>query len=119
MSRPTFNPVPLVNAQEGWDADVNDNFDQTKEVFHDGPLPLKEYATIGALPDPTLYDRCAAIVNDGTAGWVIVISNGTSWVIVGKQAAAQIDSTAVAVAGIVADFNALLAKLRTSGVLAP
>lgn len=36
-----------------------------------------------------------------------------------KQAAAQADSTAVDVAGIVADFNALLAKLRTAGILAP
>jgi len=33
-------------------------------------------------------------------------------------AQAQADSTAVDVAGLVADFNALLAKLRTAGVLA-
>jgi len=34
------------------------------------------------------------------------------------QAAAQADSTAVDVPGIVADFNALLAKLRTAGIIA-
>lgn len=34
------------------------------------------------------------------------------------QAAAQADSTATNVAGIVADFNALLAKLRAVGLLA-
>lgn len=35
-----------------------------------------------------------------------------------KQAAAQANSTATDVAGIVTDFNALLAKLRTAGLLA-
>lgn len=34
------------------------------------------------------------------------------------QAAAQADSTATDVAGLVADFNALLAKLRTAGIIA-
>lgn len=34
------------------------------------------------------------------------------------QAAAQADSTAADVAGLVADFNALLAKLRTAGIIA-
>lgn len=35
------------------------------------------------------------------------------------RAPAQANSTATDVAGIVADFNALLAKLRTAGVIAP
>lgn len=35
-----------------------------------------------------------------------------------KQAAAQEDSTASDVAGLVTDFNALLAKLRAAGILA-
>lgn len=35
------------------------------------------------------------------------------------QAPAQPNSTATDVAGLVADFNALLAKLRTAGILAP
>lgn len=35
------------------------------------------------------------------------------------QQPAQADSTATTVAGLVTDFNALLAKLRTAGVLAP
>lgn len=34
-----------------------------------------------------------------------------------KQAAAQADSVATDVAGLVTDFNALLAKLRATGVL--
>ncbi|HCQ7755519.1 head fiber protein [Citrobacter sp. 50677481] len=35
-----------------------------------------------------------------------------------KQSAAQADSVATDVAGVVTDFNALLAKLRAAGVLA-
>lgn len=35
-----------------------------------------------------------------------------------KQAAAQANSTATDVAGVVADFNALLAKLRAAGIIA-
>jgi hypothetical protein len=34
-----------------------------------------------------------------------------------KQAAAQADSAAASVADLVTDFNALLAKLRTAGIL--
>lgn len=36
-----------------------------------------------------------------------------------EAAAAQANSTATDVPGLVADFNALLAKLRTAGILAP
>jgi hypothetical protein len=42
----------------------------------------------------------------------------TPWVQMPAQAVAQANSTATDVAGIVADFNALLAKLRTAGVMA-
>lgn len=35
------------------------------------------------------------------------------------QAAAQANSAATDVAGLLADFNSLLAKLRTAGVIAP
>lgn len=35
-----------------------------------------------------------------------------------KQAAAQADSVATDVAGLVTDFNALLAKLRAAGLMA-
>lgn len=36
-----------------------------------------------------------------------------------KRAPAQANSTATDVAGVVTDFNALLAKLRTAGIVAP
>lgn len=36
-----------------------------------------------------------------------------------KRAAAQANSAAVDVAGLVTDFNALLVKLRAAGIIAP
>ncbi|MDL5351211.1 head fiber protein [Microbacterium sp. zg-YB36] len=63
------------------------------------PSPLvdpQEFVLVGPLPAAT------ATVNGGV-----------------KRAAAQANSTATDVAGLVADFNALLAKLRTAGVIAP
>lgn len=48
---------------------------------------------------------------------VLVDSSGRRLKKVGKMALAQPDSTAIDVAGLVSDFNALLAKLRTAGVL--
>lgn len=56
----------------------------------------------------------------GTAGQVLTSTgNATTpaWASLPK-AAAQADSTATDVAGIVADFNSLLAKLRTAGIIA-
>jgi hypothetical protein len=48
---------------------------------------------------------------------VLVDSSGRRLKKVGKMAAAQADSVAIDVPGLVADFNALLAKLRTAGVM--
>lgn len=53
-------------------------------------------------------------VKDG----VVALPNATTTVVGGvKQATNQADSTATEVAGIVADFNALLAKLKTAGIM--
>jgi len=119
MARPNFSPVLLDSGTEGWDAEVDDNFAAAKEVFQDGPIPLKEYANVGALPAAAQYDRCACMVNlGGAVGWTIAISNGAAWQFVPKQAAAQANSTAAALADLVTDFNTLLTKLRATGVIA-
>jgi pectate lyase len=55
---------------------------------------------------------CALLRYDaGIGAWVVISQPG-------KKSAAQSDSTATTVAGIVADFNSLLAKMRTAGQLA-
>jgi hypothetical protein len=56
-----------------------------------------------------------ASVDDGLT--VLVDSSGRRLKKVGKVAAAQADSVAIDAAGIVADFNALLAKLRAAGIM--
>ena len=53
-------------------------------------------------------------VNAG--GATVPATTSTAGVV--KQAAVQADSVATDVAGLVTDFNALLAKLRTAGILA-
>ncbi len=54
-----------------------------------------------------------------TGGSSYVLPAATTTVIGGvKKAAVQADSDATDVAGLVTDFNALLAKLRVAGILA-
>ena len=79
------------------------------------PIAVKYYATV-SLPDPTLYPE-GTIVFDSTID-KLKRTNGTSWDIVGHTpVAAHADSVAADVATLVSDFNGLLAKMRTSGIL--
>lgn len=55
--------------------------------------------------------------NQGSLQLALVNPDGTTASTV-KQAAAQADSTASTISALVTDFNALLAKLRTAGVIA-
>jgi len=68
--------------------------------------------TSGANPTPSV-DPEPLIVVGGLPAATASASGGIT------RAPAQANSTATDVAGIVADFNALLAKLRTAGVIAP
>lgn len=72
---------------------------------------------------PVVPDGLVAIYFDTTitADGHPVLWDGTKWLdgLSARTAAAQADSTAVDVAGIVADFNALLAKLRSAGLMSP
>lgn len=70
------------------------------ELVIGGKLTIKDGATVTGMPTYTL----PAATADQLGGV--------------KQTAAQADSTATDAAGIVADFNTLLGKLRTAGLLA-
>lgn len=59
--------------------------------------------------------KTVEVASPGDAPSVPSATTTTAGVV--KQAAAQADSTATDVAGLLADFNSLLAKLRTAGVL--
>jgi len=90
----------------------------SRAIIEDVPFPLKQFGTGDPLPPPGTHEQCIAAKDDATIGWHIQISATSAWRIVPTQAAAQSDSTAVDVPGIVADFNALLAELRATGGIA-
>lgn len=77
MARPTFTGI--VSGIEGWDGDVNDNF----EIFSLGPWPVYEHSgdesDIATSFTPALYDRCFAMVNHTVHGWSLYVCDGTSW----------------------------------------
>lgn len=109
---------PLQAGIEGWDALLSGAWRDNLQGF---PLPIYEPAggLAANLPAATQNDRGLAAVNNPTAGWVLALSNGTVYRLVPVQAAAQADSAAGTLGALVTDFNALLAKLRASGALAP
>lgn len=112
MTRPEMTEIE--NGAEGWDAPLNDNF---RVLGLDGdPMAVPEFPNTVSLPAANQFDRCLAAVEDAT-GWTLYLSNGTSWVPLARRGAAVSDSVAASTAAIVADFNALLAVLRASGVL--
>jgi hypothetical protein len=79
-------------------------------------------ATVRQSNGPTLqidYSFVAGAPRIQMRVWNIAGSAWGSWLIVPGQAAAQVDSTAPDVATLKADFNSLLAKMRTAGLLAP
>lgn len=94
-----------------------------RSLFNQPPRPLAlvvqqpaagttEYVTdAGQTVDPVPVYFPAGV--PGTAAATTAVAGSV------KQAAAQANSTATDVAGLVTDFNALLAKLRTAGILAP
>jgi len=58
-----------------------------------------------------------ATMADVTGGGYVLPAATTSTIGGVKKMAAQADSTATDVAGLLADFNALLAKARTAGLM--
>lgn len=73
----------------------------------------------GLAPVPLKLVRTPAVVPEFGAEPRSVYIEGLGSLVAGNRAAAQANSTATDVAGLVADFNALLAKLRTAGIIAP
>lgn len=69
---------------------------------------------VGAGYIPAVQDLATKI----NAGGATVPAATTTTAGVVKQAEAQADSVATDVPGLLADFNALLAKLRTAGIVA-
>lgn len=117
MTRPNFTDIP--HGVQGWDAVVNDDF----ALIGTTPVPLALYANAGALPTASSYDKCFAVITDDGSGGggkpAFVMSNGTTWLLIGTRAATQAASVAATLGALVTDFNALLTKLKASGLMAP
>lgn len=85
MSKRQF--VSISSGLEGWDADMDDNFDVSGRTF---PIPLFENTadtSFSGLPTANQNDRGLAAFLDTTAGWLPALSDGTSWKKIGSQSA--------------------------------
>ncbi len=93
--------------------DVNDILADDKDIVakQDGGILV-----IGALGEKVLQAKDTTELPPGVGGTPAGAATTTTAGVV-KQVAAQADSTATTIAGLVSDFNALLAKLRTAGIL--
>lgn len=95
--------------QKAWDANVQKN----TQVFETA-IPLPEYATSGALPDPAMYRGCVATVGDSTNGtpnaW---LSDGTNWRAIGVPEYASVGALPSA-----SLYRGRLASVVTGGVTA-
>lgn len=80
---------------------------------------MREGTAAELAADATVYPQNVLLFATDTG--VLKIGNGVdtySTLSGPNQAAAQVDSVATTVAGVVTDFNALLAKLRAAGLMA-
>ena len=83
MAKPTFTPPTVAGTAAGWDADVQDGFDQVKEVFVDAPMPIPKHvgdeSDLEATWPAASYQECIAFVNHTVDGLILVFSDGTVW----------------------------------------
>jgi len=139
MSKPTIDMLDITPAQAGWDATIQSNFEEV-ESFLAGPLPVAEYLITADLPPVVLFDRCIVMLYEAGVGWRIRYSDGVTWLRVlttsdtptASVRAGVLRASAIAdlsqtitdpptqaeVQAISDKVDALLAALRTSGVLA-
>lgn len=79
MSRPI--KVDILSGVQGWDGDVDDNF----EVLFDAPIPLPQPASLTESNLQSTYpaasfDRCVVWVNHSVVGYTLYWSDGTGWI---------------------------------------
>ncbi len=74
MSRPI--QFQVVQGIEGWDVDVNANFD----LLFDSAIPVKEFLSVASLPAAGSFDNCVALVIEPGFKRQWYVSNGTTWI---------------------------------------
>ena len=106
MSRPI--PATIVQGIEGWDADIENNFD----LIFEGPIPLKVFATFAGLPAAGNFDNCLALVVEAGKKQQLFLSDGTNWIAVNPRHARKINLTKIAEAADVIQFTAQMKDLE-------
>lgn len=79
MARPI--PDVVLFGQEGWDAEVNSNFD----LLFDSAIPVKEFLSFAGLPAAGSFDNCVALVIEPGFKRRWFVSNGTIWIEMNPQ----------------------------------
>ena len=87
MSRPI--PDQITQGIEGWDAEVNSNFD----LIFDSPVPLKVFTTFASLPAAGSFDNSLALVVEAGKKQQLFLSDGTNWIAVNPREVRKINSS--------------------------
>lgn len=106
MARPV--PSQIVQGIEGWDVDVNTNFD----IIFTNPVPLKVFTTFAGLPAAGSFDNCLALVVEAGKKQQLFLSDGTNWIAVNPRQARKINLTKIAEAADVIQFTAQMQDLE-------
>lgn len=125
----TAGLVVMGRAEEQVDNSSGANGDLTLEVRRDKAFSFKNSATnavtVAHIGHPVFVEDDETVASAGgtnsiVAGLCVGVDSAGVWIIPGPigKSAAVTDSVATDVAGIVADFNGLLAKMRLAGLLA-
>lgn len=129
MSRPSFSFNTISSGLEGWDAEINDDFTIVDEYFLTYPVALTEHSgdesDLASTFAAASYDRCVIWVDHSTKGWLLYMSDGTSWLPIPKEGGAVSDlsltvtgPTIGEVQSIADKVDQLLGELRDNGHIA-
>lgn len=103
-------PIPDIITQgiEGWDAEVNSNFD----IIFDGPFPPKVFTTFAGLPAAGSFDNCLALVVEAGKKQQLFLSDGTNWIAVNPREPRKLDTSVDAEVPDVIRFNLQLRDIE-------
>lgn len=107
MSRPAR--LPIDSGLQGWDAQVDDNF----ETILDDPFPVPQVANDAALPTASLFDRCLVTTIDN--GY-LYLSDGSVWQRVPQNVPDRADTSGLTLGQLETELNNLKQDLRDAGL---
>lgn len=115
MARPSKNTVSSGNPN--WDAAQDDNF----EAIFNAPFPVHEHTGDESDLESTFpaaaHDRCMVWVDHTTLGWVLYMSDGTSWNIKHAEAPTAVADIGSPSGTAETKLNELMGVLRAFGFI--